>query len=690
MAQYLDKFKDIIGKRQGEQILKLLNKKRNSGQIRTIQEFTSQLESLMRELTSTNLIPSLSLFVANENDIIDNDRFNEMLDRVEDDLSASFEETKNIDEVQKSHEALVRDVILKNLRAGVAELESQITLFEFINRDYRGFDTAIFSTFRESKEGRTQRGSEQTKILFSDPRTNLLMPLTQDASVELVGEKLTLAKSSSKFYSIVNARQIFDSESPQSELIVESPTSSLSNLIDNTKGTYWIQTLLFKEQKNFIKTKLEFELGTTREINIIEIEPASKHGLILEAVHYLDSNNIIVNLKIKEREISNAVNIEFKKIATSRIILTFRNNNSTSTQFEYSQTDPLLTQALKEPVANYEGNLLGMNSELSTILSSSKTRDIIGLQTLPQDKFQGYQFTTGFDNIKVGLTIYEPQSIYASSSLDINDLGELGLKSSEARPYIDSVDQELKFTNTTYDIFKNSNLIDDNALAIGSVSNTWFQGSIEYWIVKQDLSEQEALIKTTQFPILPLGTQRIYHERLLLGDDATGNLVFFTNRTNGDIKIYRNGVLQEDNTDDALATTGWQEYPSPNTAGSTPNNKKRMFMGIKVLDSLSSDIFTVSYNPLVSSTNSVPNPLTTFTSIGGLKIVDLVGDLSARLGEGQTIVIDPTGENSEIKKTRLYLMIILRQNTSRTSISPAIEEYTLFAGTKDKNKFEEI
>src|SRR5688500_16419153 len=122
MGQYLDKFKDTIGKRQTQQILNLLNKRRNSGQIRTVEEFSQQMEDLIRELTETTLKPSLSLFQAEENNYIDSERQNFMLERVQDDLEAAFEEANNINEVQNAHQAVVRDVILKNLRSGIAEL----------------------------------------------------------------------------------------------------------------------------------------------------------------------------------------------------------------------------------------------------------------------------------------------------------------------------------------------------------------------------------------------------------------------------------------------------------------------------------------------------------------------------------------------------------------------------------------
>lgn len=698
MAQYLEKFAGTIGKRQSEQILKLLNKQRNTGQIRSVQEFTQKLQNLVNELTSQELKPSLSMYMAEAEQDTDSEAFNFMLDRVEDDLSASFEEAVNIDEVQRSHEAIIRDVILKNLRAGVAELDSKITLFEFLNRDARGFDSAIFSTFRESKEERTQREGTLAQVLFRDPRrNNEVIPIAEDASVELIGERLTLATSDNSFHTIADVRQIFDSTSPQSELVVEPPGTSLRNMIDDTSGTFWVQSLLFSEPKDFVKVKLELNLGATREVNVVEIEPASRYGIILESIHYADGNNVVTSLDIPERVVESPVNIRFSKVATDRLILTFRNENSRKIQFEYnSDAEPLFAQAVTEPPLGVEPTRASITKELDEVIASAKIKDVLGLGTLTNNTFSGHEFLTGIDNIRVGIAEHEDRSVYISTPLSVCGAGELGVKSVESRPYIEKGTGQLRFTNVTYDLDQSSELLDDSSLAVGEQTNVWFQGSIEYWIVKQDLTPTGHLARTTTFPMLPLDVERIYHERLVLNeksdaslvDNDIGTLVMFTTRTDGDIKVYRNGILLEDQTDEAVPTDGWVDIST--TADRTPGNGSHMKFVMQVQDRLPGDIFTVSYTPVVSSTNSIPKAISEFTQIGGLNVVDLVGDLSARLCPGNVEVLDRIGEDVEDIDSEIYLVIILRQNTAEPTLTPAVEEYTLVAGCKDSSKFEEV
>ena len=698
MSQYLEKFAGTINKRQSEQILKLLSKQRNSGQIRSVQEFTQKLQDLMFELTSSVLTPSLQLWMADRSEDIDSETYNFMLERAEDDLSAAFEEAINIDEVQRSHEAIIRDVILKNLRAGVAELDSKISLFEFLNKDNRGFDSAIFSTFRESKEGRTQRQGVQAQLLFRDPReNNELIPTVQDASVELVGERLVLAAANNSFHTIVDVRQIYDSESPQSELVVEPPGTSLRNMIDNTKGTYWVQSILFSEKQEYVKVKLEFKLGTVREINVVEIEPASQFGIVVENISYADGNNVITNLDIAERTLDGAASIRFRKVATDRIILTLRNENSRKTSFKYNtEVEPLFEQALAEPPLGIQPSFATVSTELAEAIPSTKIQDAIGLVAPVSLTFSGYEFVTGIDNIRVGISEHESRSIYISSPLKSSGIGQLGIRTVESRPYLEGLGQEIKFTNVTYDIDQDSSFTDDSVLAVGSTSNTYFQGSIEYWIIKQDLSTSGALLRTVTFPILPLDVNRVFHERLVLADKTVatltdpnlGKAMFFTTRTDGNVKVYRNGVLLTDQTDDPLASSGWRDVST--IPDRTPGNSTPMQFQIQVLDGLSGDIFTVSYTPVTSSSQALPNTLSEFVQVGGLNTVDLVGDLSARVFIDHTVILDKIGEDTSAQESNMFLVILIRQNAAEPTLTPAVEEYTLMGSSIDITKFEEI
>jgi len=680
---YLEKFRGVIGKTQTEQVLRLLSNKRNIGQIRSVKEFSKELETLIRELTATGLTPTLKLYLAEGDKQTSSESYNYMLDRVDDDLTAGFLEAVEIDKVQQAHNALVRDVILKNLRAGIAELEGKIALYEYMSSNGSGFDKTIASTFREANGNRTFRGQQQINSIFRDPRTNELLDNDEDAQVELVGERLVLPEETKTSYPLHGIRQIFDSTSPQSEVLVEPTGTSISNIIDGQKGTYWVQTLLFANRKPYVRVQLEVDLGVAREINYIEIDPAIQHPITLESLYYLDVNNTFIDTGLEETVIASSGSIKIRKLVTRKLIFTFKNANPVKVDFEHSDRISLLDQALSEPTGGTPPDLVQISEALDKAISSEKIKALIGVKQANVDTFTGYAFTTGLDNIRVGFSTYASRGHYVSLPIENNDLGNAGLRATETRPYIDT-DGLQKFTEITYDLATREGL--DGTLYFASPDDIYFLGSIEYWVTRQIVSAAGNTLSTTSFPILPLGVNRIYHERLLLTEKSSstkaysdvGYTIFFTDVTNGSLAVYRNGTLLVEDTDWSLSTSATYR---------TPNVGERMRAKITIFSVSPGDIYTVSYDPLEATLRAIPAELAECTTVSGSMVVDLVGDLTARLVQGKEVLFDLDGEASD-NTNRIYLSILLRRNTANSFLTPAVEDYSLVMGNKDTSKFE--
>ena len=161
----------------------------------------------------------------------------------------------------------------------------------------------------------------------------------------------------------------------------------------------------------------------------------------------------------------------------------------------------------------------------------------------------------------------------------------IGLKAIATRPYLGS--QGIKFDDQ---------LEEDNRNYLGSV---------EYWVLKKDLQSNGATVKTTVFPILPMGTQKVRRERLVFTKDTdstnseqvknSGRLCFIPEAES--ITVYRNGTLYNNWTvDDSNTVT------SPNSGVGVP-----MVTYVQVLkaDMRLGDIFTVSYTPITSDSYSI-------------------------------------------------------------------------------------
>lgn len=686
MGQYLEKFKGIIGKVQTKQVLKLLNQQRNTGQVRSVKEFSKKLETLIRELTSTGLTPSLKLYRAEPNTKIDSESYNFMLDRVEDDLDSAFQEANQIDEVQQAHEAIVRDVLLKKLKNGVAELKAKIDTYKFIAQSGSGYDRALYSTFNEAKGNRTFRGQEKATVVFEDPRTKLLIPFGEAAEVELSGERLVLPAENKTYRTIKNVRQIYDASTPQSELIVEPSWSKILNIGDNQKGTYWVQVLLTSVKRTSVKTKIEIDLGAVKEINFLNIEPAIKQKVILESVHYRETNGIFTSLGLDEIIVEGNFEIKIPQTSTDKFIFTFRDDNPTRAHFEYSpNTDELIFQALDEPPETYVPSIAQVSEALNDIISSSDIRDIIGVQTITKSTFDGYAFLMGIDNIRVGSSTFKTRGSYVSLPMEGNNISSLGLKTVEKRPY-KALGVPITYTNITYDLDTAVNLSGTGYFS--NPDDVFFLCSIEYWVTKLDYDKNGILKQINTFPMLPLETQRIYHERLPLTEKSSsiailndiGYTMFLTDVDIGNLKVYRNGNLTVQDNDWELIS---------DAALTTPLSGERMKTKIKILSQSLGDIFTVSYSPFTSTTRSVPSSLNQVVTQSGLLVVDLTGDLDARLVDEKEVVIGYDTIDKENWSTKLFLSIILRRNTSESSVTSAVEEYTLFGGQRNNSKFEE-
>jgi len=662
VTKYLTKFNGSIKGRQATQIIKLLEKKKNIGEIRSIDTFSQELNNLIRELTGTLLQPLLKLYIPKQGDIIDSAQFNFMLDRVQDDLIASFEEANNINDVQQAHHALVRDIILKNIYTSLSELESRISLYEILNKNTHGFSQAIFSTFREATGESTVRENSTTG-LFIDPRLQEVILPVENSNIDLVGERLTLPVKQKTNYSIVNVEQIFDESCPQSNNIIETNDNAIASIIDNQDGTYWQQSIILSTAVPYIKSKLEFDLGIPKDINSIEIESISEHDIILEAIHYLNTSNVYVAIPIVEQSIKSFVSVQIPQTQTRKILLTFRNINYDTM---YSSSTNNLTEVSTQARSN---------SILDPVISSANVKTVAGITPFNPGLISGYKFNIGFDNIRIGTVQYGSRGIYVSKPLQLEGNGQLGLRTTEKRPIVDFNTNQFSYSSTTYD----------------SVDTNVYLSSLEYWVYKKSTKNKHTPLDV--FPILPLGVSRIHHERLLLTQKSDihktsndiGKLIFYSTMTDSNICIYCNGVILPNIDNDALATVGWKQTNVNTAANRTPNNSSPMSMNIQIVGQLPNDIYTASYTPVTSTTMSVPNPpYGEFLSETGLQVVDMIGDLSIRCNRGQLITIDSQDDSSQY-----FLIVIQRQNSSATLYTSVLENYTLLGSEKSLTRFED-
>jgi len=119
IAKYLEKYRSALAKTQGQQVLKTLLGKKDSGEIRNLDEFKDRLKKLTTELLSNKIRPTFRLWPAIPGEEISSEQYNDMLERIHNDLETAFREANTIDEVLAAHCELINNVSLKVLRYAI-------------------------------------------------------------------------------------------------------------------------------------------------------------------------------------------------------------------------------------------------------------------------------------------------------------------------------------------------------------------------------------------------------------------------------------------------------------------------------------------------------------------------------------------------------------------------------------------
>ncbi|MAG40072.1 hypothetical protein CMI41_03830 [Candidatus Pacearchaeota archaeon] len=632
MQNFLEKFNGTIKNRQTQQILKILNKRKLEGGIRNFNEFRVQFETLMAELADETIAPSTIFYPAIPLNEISVETHNEMLLRIQNDLSASFEELEKIAQVQNNHEAIVRDLLLKNLRSGMNELRTKINLYRFLNGNGLGFEEALYSTFNGAIGERTNRGATVPNKLFLDQRNQRFLTSIFDAEIDVIGEQLRLSSKNKKRAGIGEVKQILGGHNKISEFNLHNYLENdMDNIIDSLNGTYWNHTIRRKKDSETVYVTLEFFLNGTRELNYLELEP-SLTPFHLREIRYKKQDGTLAAIPMEQLLINKDTRISFSTISTDRFQLVFEILNNTYAEYENKTTDNF------NPLEDY--------------VTPTVAEQILQIEEEQIQSFACYEYKIGLDNVRVGWTEYAEQSIYVSKPLFLKEeTGVLGLISQEQRPHL------------------------NGDVLIYSPESDWtedkrFLGSAEYWVIKENLDsddqESATVLNTSTFPILPMGRTEVFHETLVLNEFSGGG-TFVTNDRGylihipvKDVTLYRNGTN--------MGQGGWITAEDPNTGK----------IQITIAEVNPGDIFTASYA----------------VKLGGSYAADsgdvfLTEDQTVKVGPEGIVLIDES-QDERIESYRLYLVIILRKNANTPTATPLIEEYTLAMGKRNLQKFESL
>ena len=664
MSEYLTKFRSNLSTVQNAQIARLLQARRSVGQITTTDEFREQLLALTSKLASSTLVPITQVFSPRPGDWLDSKLLNFVLSRVLDDLEAGSMELDDIEQLLDGHDNLIQDVALRAIYLATNELEASLDLHSLLLTDKSGWTGFQKNTWNQGSRLSTSRTITNLSTLFVDSRT--LLPMSTNVEIDPVGERILLA-SNSEYLKVVRAELLHDGSTNSGSLPTTSTSSNdIHRIIDGKQNTFWIKPYLSDSVlSDGVTIKLALDLAGVRDVNFLEIEPASPKPMKLVDVEYVDQVNSIQDApSFTAQTIStDTVGIELGSITTKRLILTFTQENYSeisTARLADSNRWNLFLSALTGKSVDPSAQLDLLDRERVQQFASDWDTFVSSLVTDNSSRDTVYEYVLGFDNIRVGKSKYSTSGIFVGQQINTNPLLQAGLYTKEIRPYLDSVDNVVKYTSSTY------------------TGSNQFLASIEYWLHKHDVDTRGGNY-ITRLPILPIGTTTIKHERLLLTRKSNstkkiadqGFLIFFPKSSPVPI-IYRNGDL---------LTSGYElEEVVPGANSSSPMVARVTITG----EVKSTDIYTVSYSPKLSNTTVLP-VLTNDDEQGSLLTVDLVGNRSAWMIESNKIAFAGSVGSNELASSRLSLVTILRRNTSLEGYTSIVEEYSFLYGSLSDN-----
>jgi hypothetical protein len=652
MGRYLDKFLSTIPKIQTKHIFELLNELRDNGTIKTMEEYNTKLKELTETLKSKDPVPTFTLFQALVGKDVSSDLYNTMVKAVVADLDTAFQEAENISDVLDLHKNLYKLTVIKALKKAVKELERRITLYEFFANSYDGYTSAQFNTFDESERHDTPRSDALADVLYYDfsRRANILAE--DDAAIDVFKEGLILPSIVSQEVKVVDIDTIDDGDASVSTRDVSDPSLSIRNAIDGKLHTYWVHPILLNAvESDGVTIKVKLDLGGAREINTIYFEQIGQFPVELEKVEYLSQSSQSEELTVTG-VIDGDTSVHFTSVVARYLILTLRQDCWEEALYHRRLGVNVWERVIKadlDPETPDNEAVSRLADELGNVISDQEVRDMCDIATdVDWEQVKGYQYTFGFDNIKVYLNKYRTQGVYVGEKLEVDRPGVIALKTTEDKPDV----------------------------SVGGLSYQPF--SFEYYVFKRNFDSGNSLLDEELVPILPVGYGDIITgERLHLvetNDASTYNTAYmrFIPDTSTTPEVKQDIITDLDiGTDYEVKVRGdstwYTTWAGVETAlGASPYaDGAGLNIKIKFLNPKVQAFYTINYTADTSATT------TDYRKVSDWIKMQRNGVLRCDIGR----------VSATVAKSHLYLIAIMRRNYTANDQTPTLEDYKLLVSS---------
>lgn len=654
MAKYLDSILKTMPAIQARQITDVLNKLKESGAIRNTDEYQLKLKELASLVNDSSPKPSFKMIRSLVWNFASSDAHNEMMTSLQNDIAALFEQVDEIGTKTDDHHFLMMKNLFADLERGIDDQENKIHELEWLANQSNEFSIALVNSFKSASINRVARSSSGAETLYFDNRTykNKTVKELPSAVVSENGNKLLLGTSNDPHIKPISVKLLSNSSSYGTQIQPEV-NNPIENIIDGTIGTFWTRDVYLADKVEKVSTVLQFDLGTSKDIDYVCVEGAAETPFFIEKVEGIAPDGKIIILYSTETKVEKNIRLDFQKHFLSGIKITFFSD--TYNRAEYYTDKKSSVFKVLEPDDKFDGveKVQALGPLATEVLSSKNLSDILNVPSGVSQQINSFLYPFALDNVWCGNSLYNDSGIFVSKPLKGDNFGVIGVQVNELLTAPDS---------------------------------------IEYEIIKRDLSPKYA---ETKFPIPYLGQTSVANERLILtkrevipqGGVSTisnaGVLRFcpYVSPTYNPsinptpVQVLENGKELSVGADYKIAISlnnsntnlQWiDNYTS--TADFSNYTLGPPKMWIKINKVKTNSVYTVNYDIRTSDSHSEDDTLW------------LDNNKSIFLTDGGRVNLIRQNPDVNIQ-SEIYLQITLRRNSASRTTTPTLNEYAVLGAT---------
>ena len=370
-------------------------------------------------------------------------------------------------------------------------------------------------------------------------------------------------------------------------------------------------------------------------LNNLSLRSVSKKPFLVKEIYAIRPNGTGTLVFSGLKSVVETTSINFNSIVTASSLVLILQQPS----FE---TKSLITRNTKSVLDS-----VNVNPVASKVRSSSN-------ETI--DLNSKFVYSIGMSEVSAGTKTYDLNGVYVSKPITVSTPILIGLDVSEE--YI-----------------------------LGDC-DTYTPASFEYTVTRLSFNDKGQLINRNSFPILPTGLLKIganiYDAERILVSSSTmiGKTRFRAHTISGldiesDLVIYRDGTQLEEGTDYTINNTSAENDSDPFT-------EIRFLSSTTSIDLYERSIYTASYTPI--HLMGTPLKLSERSEYFRSQNLSLKNNDGWLRNNNYLELSDRIG-NQDIKKSTLYLSVIMRLNSYKNDKTHRLNWFSLKVGRKTESRF---